>query len=135
MDDRSPVFNVRTTKMSDGMYAFVEKRIQEMPQKTFREYAFQLIERDIASEKEIELGKEKNRHVYDELLDLRHKMENEFKQLNKKIEGKLTLAKPNTLAAHQKDAKDNISPLAEKEGQLVSDEITGTIDEDYNIDF
>lgn len=57
--ERVKLWNVRTTKMTDEMYNFVLDRISKTSEGTFREYAFQLIERDMQQQKNEQKNKEK----------------------------------------------------------------------------
>jgi hypothetical protein len=128
--ERTPLFNVRTTQMSDEMYEHVLKRLEKHG--TFREYAFHLIHTDMLQEEQNQINKEKDKHVADALADLKWEMANQFRHLNRKIE-------QNTLNGYShvhnsienKEEKSGI-----KEGQLVKNVLpTGEIDEDYDIDF
>ncbi|WP_079707680.1 hypothetical protein [Paraliobacillus ryukyuensis] len=130
-NERTPLFNVRTTKMNDEMYDHVLWRIGEHG--TFREYAFHLIKKDMDNLEREKMNKEKDQHVFDELRQLKHEMSSQFKRLNRKIEHKTFANSPvpegESLTTGDKSRKV-------KEGQLVNEEPpTGEIEEDYNLDF
>lgn len=127
-NNRRQLLNLRTTQMTEKMYQHVEKRIADMPGKTFREYAFLLIEKDMLQEKEKSIASDKNLHVYDELLNLRDEMERQFNQLNRKMDDK-TLFYSEEQMPFKKPIKDI------KEGHIASEEITGSIDEEFDLDF
>lgn len=122
---RVPLFNVRTTQMSDEMYKFVIEKISEMG--NFREYAFQLIERDMQEKQLEQENREKDCHVHDELIALKEEMKKEFRDLRKKIDQR-------SLYVEHKTAESKPTETIE-EGQLITDNITGTIDEEYDYDF
>ncbi|MEQ6001490.1 hypothetical protein U2I83_18615 [Bacillus amyloliquefaciens] len=122
--ERKPVLNLRTTQMSDEMYDFIMK--QSTKEGGFREYAFKLIEKDMQEQKETLLNKEKDRHVYDELHSLKEMVLEEFRDLRKKLSQKTFYSEP----PEKKTASDTI-----EEGQLITEKITGTIDEEYDHDF
>ncbi|MCY9145434.1 hypothetical protein [Bacillus sp. T9C1] len=122
---RVPLFNVRTTQMSDEMYKFVIEKISEMG--NFREYAFQLIERDMQEKQLEQENREKDRHVHDELIALKEEIKKEFRDLRKKIDQR-------SLYVEHKTAESKHTETIE-EGQLITDNITGTIDEEYDYDF
>ncbi|CAK6481406.1 hypothetical protein ACPOM7_17435 [Peribacillus castrilensis] len=120
--ERKPVFNCRTSQMSDEMYNYVEKRLKQMPDKSFRSYAFELIERDMNEDKD-------KKTMYDLMKEMKAQMEREFKELSKKIDQKI-FAVANEQQAIQFQEKQDI-----KEGDLATEEVTGSIDEEYDIDF
>lgn len=122
--ERKPVLNLRTTQMSDEMYDFIMK--QSTKEGGFREYAFKLIEKDMQEQKEKLQNKEKDRHVYDELHSLKEVVLEEFRDLRKKLSQKTFYSDP----PGKKTASDTI-----EEGQLITEKITGTIDEEYDHDF
>ncbi|AVI31061.1 hypothetical protein ACJGE4_20685 (plasmid) [Bacillus velezensis] len=126
--ERVKLWNVRTTKMTDEMYNFVLDRISKTSEGTFREYAFQLIERDMQQQKNEQKNKEKDRHVHDELIALREEMTKEFRDLRKKIDQGSIYVEHKT--ADPKTASETI-----EEGQLITEKITGTIEEEYDYDF
>ncbi|MGG3718798.1 hypothetical protein ABET08_00910 [Bacillus subtilis] len=129
---RIPLFNVRTTQMSDEMYDFVLEQISTFSKGkskgTFKEYAFQLIERDMQQQKEEQQNREKDRHVHDELIAMREEMKKEFRDLRKKIDQGSIYVEHKT--ADPKSASETI-----EEGQLITERITGTIEEEYDYDF
>ncbi|CUB45666.1 MULTISPECIES: hypothetical protein [Bacillaceae] len=126
--ERVKLWNVRTTKMTDEMYNFVLDRISKTSEGTFREYAFQLIERDMQQQKNEQKNREKDRHVHDELIALREEMTKEFRDLRKKIDQGSIYVEHKT--ADPKTASETI-----EEGQLITEKITGTIEEEYDYDF
>lgn len=126
--ERVKLWNVRTTKMTDEMYNFVLDQISKTSEGTFREYAFQLIERDMQQQKSEQQNKEKDRHVHDELIAMREEMKKEFRDLRKKIDQGSIYVEHKT--ADPKTASDTI-----EEGQLITEKITGTIEEEYDYDF
>ncbi|KDN91361.1 hypothetical protein MF621_004185 (plasmid) [Bacillus velezensis] len=126
--ERVKLWNVRTTKMTDEMYNFVLDRISKTSEGTFREYAFQLIERDMQQQKNEQKNREKERHVHDELIALREEMTKEFRDLRKKIDQGSIYVEHKT--ADPKTASETI-----EEGQLITEKITGTIEEEYDYDF
>ncbi|MCY7854975.1 hypothetical protein [Bacillus spizizenii] len=126
--ERVKLWNVRTTKMTDEMYNFVLDRISKTSEGTFREYAFQLIERDMQQQKNEQHNREKDRHVHDELIAMREEMKKEFRDLRKKIDQGSIYVEHKT--ADPKTASETI-----EEGQLITEKITGTIEEEYDYDF
>jgi hypothetical protein len=127
--ERKPMFNMRTKYMSDELYEFLEKQINQMPDKTFREYAYKLIIQDFEAHKEIEKNKKKDKHVYDLLLDLEKKMDRQFSDLNKQLSEKTFVAA---------DRSDKLSFNAErlKDKDLSEIDISGDpIEEDLDADF
>ncbi|MEC0285524.1 hypothetical protein [Bacillus subtilis] len=126
--ERVKLWNVRTTKMTDEMYNFVLDRISKTSEGTFREYAFQLIERDMQQQKNEQQNREKDRHVHDELIAMREEMKKEFRDLRKKIDQGSIYVEHKT--PETKPASETI-----EEGQLITEKITGTIEEEYDYDF
>lgn len=126
--ERVKLWNVRTTKMTDEMYNFVLDRISKTSEGTFREYAFQLIEKDMQQQKNEQKNREKDRHVHDELIAMREEMQKEFRDLRKKIDQGSIYVEHKT--ADPKTASETI-----EEGQLITEKITGTIEEEYDYDF
>jgi hypothetical protein len=108
--------------MTDEMYQHVEKSIQEMPDKSFRAYAFKLIEQDMRN-------LENEGTMYDLIKEMKEQMEKGFHTLYDKIENKSFVAadKPQDITF---DGKQDI-----KEGELVTSDVTGAIEEDYDNDF
>ncbi|MEC1666368.1 hypothetical protein [Bacillus mojavensis] len=123
---RVPLFNVRTTQMSDEMYNFVIEQVSEKG--NFREYAFQLIERDMQQQKNEQQNREKDRHVHDELLAMREEMKKEFRDLRKKID-------QGSIYVERKTPETKPTSETIEEGQLITEKITGTIEEEYDYDF
>ncbi|MBU2661806.1 MULTISPECIES: hypothetical protein [Bacillus] len=123
---RVPLFNVRTTQMSDEMYKFVIEQVNEKG--NFREYAFQLIERDMQEKQVEQQNREKDRHVHDELIALKEEMKKEFRDLRKKID-------QGSIYVEHKTAGPKKTSETIEEGQLITENITGTIDEEYDYDF
>lgn len=123
---RVPLFNVRTTQMSDEMYKFVIEQVNEKG--NFREYAFQLIERDMQEKQVEQQNREKDRHVHDELIALKEEMKKEFRDLRKKID-------QGSIYVEHKTADPKKTSETIEEGQLITENITGTIDEEYDYDF
>ncbi|CRH66889.1 Uncharacterised protein [Chlamydia trachomatis] len=122
--ERKPVFNCRTSQMSDEMYKHVEKRLKQMQDKSFRAYAFELIERDMNEDKD-------KKTMYELMQEMKAQMEKEFKELSKKIDQKRFDVANDQQALHfEEKEKQDI-----KEGDLATDEVTGSIDEEYDIDF
>ncbi|CAI6329873.1 hypothetical protein [Bacillus subtilis] len=127
--ERIPNFNVRTGKMSPQMYDHVIERINGMPEKTWREYVFYLIEKDMAEKQRKEENKEKDLHVHDQLIALKEDMDKQFRELRKTINQKTFYGEP-TAADEQSNKEFKV-----EEGLLVTDKITGTIDEEWDNDF
>ncbi|GED04284.1 hypothetical protein BAT02nite_39280 [Bacillus atrophaeus] len=123
---RVPLFNVRTTQMSDEMYNFVIEQVSEKG--NFREYAFQLIERDMQQQKNEQQNREKDRHVHDELIAMREEMKKEFRDLRKKID-------QGSIYVEHKTPETKPTSETIEEGQLITEKITGTIEEEYDYDF
>ncbi|MBD7939639.1 hypothetical protein H9655_21585 [Cytobacillus sp. Sa5YUA1] len=123
MTKRKPVFNCRTSQMSDEMYEHVEKRIKKTPDKSFRAYAFELIERDMNEKNE----KKEMQNLYNLLQEMQNQMKEEFSYLHKKIDQKSF--SPDNQDIHFQEKTDL------KEGDLITDEVTGSIDEEYDMDF
>ncbi|MES5398161.1 hypothetical protein ABU952_18865 [Bacillus amyloliquefaciens] len=125
--ERVKLWNVRSTRMTDEMYDFVIDRISKTREGTFREYVFQLIERDMQQQKEEQQNREKDRHVHDQLIAMREEMMKEFRDLRKKID-------QGSIYVEHKTADPKTSETIE-EGQLITEKITGTIEEEYDYDF
>ncbi|MEK4448653.1 hypothetical protein N1I81_22725 [Bacillus sp. FSL M8-0052] len=126
-ENRQPILNVRTTQMSNEMYNHVMQRIKETPGKTFREYAFKLIERDMLEKQKERENKEKDLHVLDMFISLTDTMKEEFRRLNKKIDQKSFSGGP---AANTESKTSDV-----EEGLLITEKIKGSIDEEYDLDF
>lgn len=126
--ERVKLWNVRTTKMTDEMYNFVLDRISKTSEGTFREYVFQLIERDMQQQKEEQQNREKDRHVHDELIAIREEMKKEFRDLRKKID-------QGSIYVEHKTADPKTASGIIEEGPLITEKITGTIEEEYDYDF
>lgn len=131
--DRTPSFNVRTTQMSDEMYGFVLDKNSEHG--SFREYVFHLIQKDMDQQQQEKINKEKDKHVYDILLELKQDMGSQFKHLNRKIEKKSFVGSA-VLPVNNSVVADDEEQLEIKEGQLVHNAPpTGEIEEEYDMDF
>ncbi|SEO08048.1 hypothetical protein SAMN04489762_3436 [Terribacillus saccharophilus] len=130
--ERTPLFNVRTTQMTDEMYDYVLKRLEEHG--TFREYAFHLIQNEMKQEEQSQINKEKDKHVYDALIELKHGMDSQFRHLNRKIEQK-NFNLPFDVSDDSSNKK-NEENFGTREGQLVRNSPpTGEINEDFDMDF
>ncbi|MGE1145680.1 hypothetical protein [Bacillus pumilus] len=127
---KKPILNVRTDKMTDEMYNHVVQRIDETQSKTFREYAFELIQKDMMDKQKSLEDKEKDKHVLDAVHQLQIDMRREFRDLRKKVDQK-TLISSDLSHGHTNDN----TPREIKEGLLADEEVIGSIEEDYNVDF
>ncbi|KLV14969.1 hypothetical protein NSS76_19355 [Bacillus sp. FSL R5-0654] len=127
---KKPILNVRTDKMTDEMYNHVVQRIDETESKTFREYAFELIQKDMMDKQKSLEDKEKDKHVLDLVHELQIEMKREFRDLRKKVDQK-TLISSDLSHGHTNDS----TPREIKEGILADEEVIGSIEEDYDVDF
>lgn len=125
-ENRVELFGVRTAQMSNEMYNFVMQQINETPGKTFKDYAFKLIRLDMQQKQTEQANKEKDMHVHDILLELQEQMSRGFNKLETKID-KRTYT---TALSYEETKTSDI-----EEGLLITDKITGEINEDYNNDF
>lgn len=120
MTKRTPIFNVRTTQMTDEMYKHVENRLEHF--ETFREYAFYLIEKEMEQSN-------KDLHLHDVVLKLQAEMQKGFKDLSKQIDEKtvsISSADTQHLTFNEADeVKEGIS-------EEVNVEVTGELDEDID---
>lgn len=128
MSGRKPFFSFRTTKMSDEMYDHVLKKIKQTKSETFLEYAFKLIEEDMKDDNNYNaLSPE----IVNEIRAVKDEMDKRFNQLNDKLD-------KNTLV-YSEGEKFEFSQLTQnevEEGEIIPDqEVTGTIEEDIDVDF
>ncbi|MEE3607356.1 hypothetical protein [Bacillus altitudinis] len=127
---KKPILNVRTDKMTDEMYNHVVQRIDQTQSKTFREYAFELIQKDMMDKQKFLEDKEKDKHVLDLVHELQIEMKREFRDLRKKVDQK-TFISSDSPHGHSNDSP----PREIKEGILADEEVIGSIEEDYDVDF